>query len=406
MCRENFKNNTKMRTKEDVIVHLRENVGKDGTRHLYLHVTRYGKRTKESLHMSLSPGKDRMTKKINEETMRIAKEKARLREEELRNEADGFYRNGMGLDRPFYPYYIEQMNKRKNVHTKAGWQNALNHLRIYEPDQTITFRRITPAWLNGFREYLMNDAYTLKDRTRKYECVQQADGRWERVVVRSEEPSRLKQNSAKDALAKVVAAINAAMTDGLLKRDPTEGVRTIPKAKTNREHLSAEEVHRLMETPCQNETAKKAFLFCCMTGLRHCDCYSLKWSDVIEENGNTYIEKRQNKTGNNVIVPLNHYALELIGHRGNPESRVFPDMVTDTHINEVISVWCVSAGIRKKITFHCARHTFACLTLQASGDIYTTSKLLGHSDIQVTQVYAKVLDESKLKAVTQLNNLI
>ena len=56
-------------------------------------------------------------------------------------------------------------------------------------------------------------------------------------------------------------------------------------------------------------------------------------------------------------------------------------------------------GIQKHITFHVSRHTFATMALTYGADLYTVSKLLGHSNVQVTQVYAKIVDENKRKAV-------
>ncbi len=57
------------------------------------------------------------------------------------------------------------------------------------------------------------------------------------------------------------------------------------------------------------------------------------------------------------------------------------------------------AGINKKVTFHVGRHTFATLTLTYGADLYTVSKCLGHCNIRTTQMYAKIVDENKRKAV-------
>ena len=59
----------------------------------------------------------------------------------------------------------------------------------------------------------------------------------------------------------------------------------------------------------------------------------------------------------------------------------------------------LAAGITKDITFHCSRHTFAVLMLNFGADIYTVSKLLGHKELQTTQIYTKVLDKKKQDAI-------
>ncbi len=63
------------------------------------------------------------------------------------------------------------------------------------------------------------------------------------------------------------------------------------------------------------------------------------------------------------------------------------------------------AEISKHVTLHVARHTFATLTLSYGADLYTVSKLLGHSNVRTTQIYAKIVGESKRKAVNLIPKL-
>ena len=62
----------------------------------------------------------------------------------------------------------------------------------------------------------------------------------------------------------------------------------------------------------------------------------------------------------------------------------------------------MEAGITKKITFHCGRHTYATLQLSLGTDIYTVSKLLGHKNLKTTEIYAKVINEKKVEAATKI----
>jgi len=66
-----------------------------------------------------------------------------------------------------------------------------------------------------------------------------------------------------------------------------------------------------------------------------------------------------------------------------------------------LPVWLARAGIDKKITFHCFRHTFATLQLTLGSDLYTVSKMLGHKDIATTQVYARIIDEKNVQQRTE-----
>ena len=82
------------------------------------------------------------------------------------------------------------------------------------------------------------------------------------------------------------------------------------------------------------------------------------------------------------------------------ESRVFyllPDQSgnADARLRTLVE----HAGITKRVSFHVGRHTFATLTLTYGADLYTVSKLLGHCNIRTTQIYAKIVDENKRKAV-------
>ena len=74
-------------------------------------------------------------------------------------------------------------------------------------------------------------------------------------------------------------------------------------------------------------------------------------------------------------------------------------------MNLLIKPWAKAAGIDKRFTFHTARHTFATMMLTLGADLYTTSKLLGHADVKMTQVYAKIINQKKDDAVNFVNGL-
>ena len=91
-----------------------------------------------------------------------------------------------------------------------------------------------------------------------------------------------------------------------------------------------------------------------------------------------------------------------MGLEDDPNQRVFKGLRYDAYHNAEITKWCMRAGITKDITFHCARHTFAVLQLTMGTDIYTLSKLLGHSELKTTQIYADIIDEQRKLAMHKI----
>ena len=86
------------------------------------------------------------------------------------------------------------------------------------------------------------------------------------------------------------------------------------------------------------------------------------------------------------------------------EDHVF-DLPSPTMINVLLKPGAKAAGIDKRFSFHTARHTFATMMLTLGADLYTTSKLLGHADVKMTQVYAKIISQKKDDAVNLVNGL-
>src|ERR1041385_202252 len=114
---------------------------------------------------------------------------------------------------------------------------------------------------------------------------------------------------------------------------------------------------------------------------------------------------KQKKTKQQEYLPITEQARELLGERGIPEERVFTGLKYSAYVNVELQRWVMKAGITKRITFHCARHTHATLLLSNGVDIYTVSKLLGHKQISTTQIYGKIIDQKKIEAINLLPKL-
>ena len=217
-----------------------------------------------------------------------------------------------------------------------------------------------------------------------------------------------KQGLATNTLAVYSATmryiINQAHREGLLPTNPITGIKGIGYEETNRTYLTTDEVRKLANTPCENETTKRAFLFGCLTGLRNCDIRALTWADVHEQDGYTRIIYKQHKTKGQEYLDISAQAASLMGGRGSDDEAVF-NLMHWSSVAKHLKAWVKRAKISKHVTFHTSRHTFAVMMLGVT-DIYTVSKLLGHRELSTTQVYAKVLDKAKREAVDNMPNLL
>ena len=161
-----------------------------------------------------------------------------------------------------------------------------------------------------------------------------------------------------------------------------------------------------MDTSAKHENIKRAFLFCCFCGLRFSDVEALTWGNITEQNGQTFARIIVRKNRQPLHVPLSPEALRWIPERGRASDTdsVFKLKEYPT-ARAQLKKWIESTDIKKHVTFHVARHTFATLMLTLGADLYTTSKLLGHSKVTTTQIYAKIVDAKKVEAVNLVNNI-
>ncbi len=199
--------------------------------------------------------------------------------------------------------------------------------------------------------------------------------------------------------------LNHAVREGLLKKNPfyeLDGKEKFKKTPSFREYLTIEELKALADVPTGSPITKQTFLFCCFTGLRHSDMTALRWRDIQKTDAGEviYVPSMQ-KTKRPVIVPLGIQARKWLPEKSDalPDDKVFADAPTLGCANRALKHMAKRASIDKTISFHCSRHTFATMTLTAGGDIYTTSKMLGHTNVHTTEIYADVVMEKKVDAV-------
>lgn len=380
---------TKMQVEEAIgrkeSVTLRQRKLSDGGASLYLDIMHNGKRYRETLHLYLLDGNSKLVKDTNKQTMAQAETVRAQRQIDLQR---GQYEE-LRQFKPqtlFLSYYRKMCENRLKTDSQGNWGNWRSCLRYLEAycDETTTFKDITPEWIEGFKNYL---DVVEKNRHKKL-------GKSEIEVFEG-----LSQNSKHSYFNKLKACINQAFDEKIISVNPLRGIKGFKEPETEREYLDWEEVVKLDNTPCKYPYLKSAFLFSCFTGLRKSDIQKLTWSEIQKFGEFTRIVFKQKKTGGQEYLDIPDQAVKYLGQRCREKDPVFPGFKYSNQMLLELRRWILAAGIKKDITFHCARHTFAVLMLNFGADIYTVSKMLGHKELHTTQIYAHILDKKKQDAV-------
>lgn len=215
--------------------------------------------------------------------------------------------------------------------------------------------------------------------------------------------------TAEQKYKKFSAAMNLACKDELIASNPCDKLSKCDKIKVEekeREYLSEDELRMMMDTPCRSEKTRQVFLFMCFCGLRISDVSKLKWKDIYSEDVNGEerlgIHIKVQKTQKSLKFRLSKAAVEYLPERGekSDDDYVF-DLLSEQAMRRALKIWAKASGITKNVTLHTGRHTFATLGISKGIDIYVICSLLGHSDVRVTQVYAKV-EQKKMDEVASV----
>ena len=372
-------------------IRLRKRRLKDGSFSLYLDIYNDGQRTYEYLKLYLMPGTSKEVRAKNKETMLLAEAVRAKRLVEFQNGRFQFNKPASAKIR-FFDYYKAVAEQRQRLNPKRSnwgdWQSNLKHMEKYEPNKGILLRDIDVKWIEGYKEYLLTKATAFGSR-----------------YATSYGDRHLSPNSAQTYFRKLRACLNKAFADGLIPENPMRKVESIKGREGTRMYLTLDEVRQLAATPCRYPDIKRSFLFSCLTGLRKSDIEKMTWGEIHQQGEFTRIIFTQKKTGGLEYLDISPEANKLLGERGRDDELVFPYMHSISLIEDTIKSWTAAAGIKKHITFHCGRHTFATMMLDLGADLFTVSKLLGHRDIKTTQIYAKILDKNKQEAVSKIPSI-
>lgn len=270
---------------------------------------------------------------------------------------------------------------------------TLYQLSRFTSNKAVPISRITSEWMKDFERFLLKS---------------------------------VSSNTALHYLMNINGALNELVRKQVISRNPWHDVpkhERLKKKDVMRTAWTLEQLQLLADTPCNiNPQFKQAFFFACFTGLRWSDVNGLQWSNIVRRadsnNEQWFLHFEQQKTESVEYFPLSDQAIEILQKRESDVQNsmyVFP-LVKETdeknrriqnNVDYALKKWAKAAKLdHTKMKFHTGRHTYATNVLElTNGDLYTVSKLLGHKNIQTTQIYAHVRDKMKQAAVKSLPKL-
>ena len=370
-------------------IELRHRKLASGNESLYLDFYEKGKRYYESLNLFLIPERTENDRRVNENTLKHALKIKAERilgvekqvddgEEKLPSKIFADYMDEHIIyikdDKKLSDSYVKNVTKTVNI--------VKSYLR-YSNRPRMLLALVDKRFYQNFIRYV-NDVY----RNNK-----------------SDEPQELSPKTKLLIQTTLNSILNQAVKDGVLRKNPyyeLEKNEKFKKTPSDRTYLEVNELNAMEGVNTGSPITKQTFMFCCFTGLRHSDMLALRWKDIQKTDDGLVIHvPSMQKTKKPVIVPLGEQALKWLPKQGDAANadKVFPNAPTLGCANRALKHMAKNAGITKLVTFHMSRHTFATLTITAGADIFTTSKLLGHTNVHTTEIYADVVMNTKVDAV-------
>ena len=256
---------------------------------------------------------------------------------------------------------------------RVAQKHMADFIKEYYNASDMSLKEVNHSFLRNFEVYLMSSCGCMENTTAKF-------------------------------LQRFRTIILFAKNNGWITIDPFASYR-IKFKKVDRGYLTQEQIEIIMKKQFSTERLERVrdvFIFCCFTGLSYIDAKNLVEDNIRNSfDGKLWIMGKRVKTDTSYNIPLLDTPQQIIEkYKGKlSDNKVLP-VPSNQKLNEYLKEIGSICGINKDLTFHLARHTFATLTLTKGVSIETVSKMLGHTNIKTTQIYARVTD---VKVSTDMN---
>lgn len=326
---------------------------------------------------------DNIKAQIIKHYQRISDREAYVTAEMIRNAYQGIgceYETLLGAFDKDCASFLKRTGKDRSIGTYKIMVLARNDvaafIKAFYKRTDMSMLELTPDFIKEFATYLMTER-GLKNATVWLRCM------WLKGVVMR------------------------AHYNGLIPRNPFAHFHISPNVK-EREYLTEDEIKRLIAHKFDNPTlalVRDLFIFACFTALSFVDMKELTNDDIVEVNGEKWIISKRHKTNVPFQVKLLDIPLQIIERykSRSDDKSVFGEInywVMCKQLKKVVK----ACGIEKQISYHCARHTFGTLALSKGIPIESVSRVLGHTNIVTTQIYAKITTQKLDNDLTMFGN--
>lgn len=349
---------------------------RDGRTSLYLDIHAGNARRRECLGIYLYQGSSVDVRQANRERLNAARKIMLEREMELIN----------------YRYDLESLPRLAPERPPFIFNKVLKTFRDYIKKYRQKDVRVVQSC------YKQLDAYW-KHRDRSFSALSRGDvsGFWNYLC------ANLNGSTPANYFGKFRGFILSLLYQDLIKEDPTNHIQVHYSTYRKKDALLPEEIQKLILTPCRNPELKRAFLFCCFCGLRWCDVCLLDYSQIDWDTRSMKVIQQKVK-GHSQAAELHTYLNNMAMAQlvtGETEGQVFL-LPSYNYSWKLLKEWAYLAGLRKNISFHCARHSFITNLMNSGVSLHLVAHLAGHSSIKHTERYVHTFEKEIQNAVKQM----